>query len=81
MTVALLQRLCLGGGASPCNIEQCNYNSIQAGLSRTTLEISSEISSYFPLRTLESGKYDQWLLIYSTFNILRSSFMGGRLNF
>ena len=52
----------------------------QAGLSRATLEISSECSSDFPLRTHNSWSI-QWLLRYSTLNILRLSSIGGRLHF
>ena len=52
----------------------------QAGLSRATLEITSEHSSNFPLRTHKSQSI-QLLLRYSTFNILRSSSIGGCLHF
>ena len=54
------------------------FNRKQAGLSRATLEISYEFSSNFPLRTHKSQSI-QWLLRYSTFNILRSSSIGGCL--
>ena len=51
----------------------------QDGLSRATLEISSEFSINLPLRTRKTQNI-QWLLRYSTFNILRSSFIGGCLH-
>ena len=56
----------------------CNNELKQAGLSRATLEISYEFSSSFPLRTHKSRSI-QWLLRYSTFNILRLSSIGGHL--
>jgi hypothetical protein len=52
----------------------------QAGLSRATLEISSEFSSEFPLRTHKSQSI-QWLLRYSPFEILRSASVVDRLHF
>ena len=52
----------------------------KAGLSRATLEIPSEFSSNFSLRTHKSRSI-QWLHGYSTFNILRSFSIGGCLHF
>ena len=51
----------------------------QAGQSRATLDISSEFSSNFPLRTHKSRSM-QGLLRYSTLNILMSSYIGGCLH-
>ena len=58
----------------------CNNILGQAGLSKATLEISSEFSSNFLLRTHKS-QLIQWLLRYSIFNILRSSSIVGCLHF
>ena len=45
---------------------------------KNTLEIYSEFSSNFPLR-IHKSRSIQWLMRYSTFNIMRSSSIGGSL--
>ena len=52
----------------------------QAGLSRATLQISSEFSSNFLLR-IHKSQLIQRLLRYSIFNILMSSSILGRFHF
>ena len=50
-----------------CHFKIGHFVLVQAGLSRATLEISSEFSSNFPLRNHTSQSI-QWLLRYSVFD-------------